>query len=131
MAQAAFSAPATDRRQESGRDDRTRRSIPRERQNPTIAMKFHLYRLSKRSSDGICSAALSLAAIVAAHFCFAHPALAQSDGHSYMRLEISGHPMTNLVVDEKYQGWLAIEGVRASTTQSPHRATGAVGSKDE
>jgi len=94
-------------------------------------MKFHLYRLSKRSSDGICSAALSLAAIVAAHFCFAHPALAQSDGHSYMRLEISGHPMTNLVVDEKYQGWLAIEGVRASTTQSPHRATGAVGSKDE
>jgi hypothetical protein len=93
-------------------------------------MKFHVCLLSKCSGDQISSAALSLLRIAAALFCFAHPALAQSDGHSYMRLEISGHPMTNLVLDEKYQGWLAIEAVRATIIQSSPRAT-EVGSKDE
>ena len=38
MAQAAFRAPATHRRKKSRRHDRARRSIPRERQNPTAAM---------------------------------------------------------------------------------------------
>jgi hypothetical protein len=94
-------------------------------------VKFHFCLLSKCSGDCISLVAFSLAAVVAALFCFAHAALAQSDGHSYLRLEISGHPMTNVVLDEKYQGWLAIEGVRATIIQSPPRTTDEVGSKDE
>lgn len=94
-------------------------------------MKFHVCLLGKRPGDRISAAALSLTAIVTMLFSFAPVARTQSDGHSYMRLEISGHPMTNLDLDEKYRGWLAIEGVSATIIQSPARTTSEVGSKDE
>ena len=89
-------------------------------------MKFRPRLFEKCSRNSIYSVALSLAAIATGLSCFAPQARAQSDGHSYLRLEISGRPMTNLVLDQKYQGWLAIEAVRATTIQSP----GEVASKD-
>lgn len=56
-----------------------------------------------------------LAAIVLASFGAAAPVRAQSDGHSYLHIEVAGRPMTNVVLDEKYTGWLAIEDVDAKS----------------
>jgi len=46
----------------------------------------------------------------------AAPARAQSDvARSYLRIEIAGRPMTNIVLNQKYFGWLAIEAVNAKS----------------
>ena len=58
---------------------------------------------------------MPLASTVLAFCAAAAPARAQSDGHSYLRIVIAGHSMTNVVLDEKYAGWLAIEDVDAKS----------------
>ncbi|MGH9748149.1 MAG: hypothetical protein ACRD59_18790 [Candidatus Acidiferrales bacterium] len=63
--------------------------------------------------------AAPLFAFVAAILIFAPPLPAQSDGHSYLRMEISGRPITNLVADEEHRGWLGVLMVRATLT--PYR----------
>jgi hypothetical protein len=46
----------------------------------------------------------------------------EGNGYSYLRMEISGKPITNIVVDEKHQGWLQISSVRATALQSDANA---------
>jgi len=59
-------------------------------------------------------AGASLSAMVLAFCAAAAPARAQSDVmRSYLRIEIAGRPMTNIVLNQKYFGWLAIEAVNA------------------
>jgi len=71
-------------------------------------------RLNRKIAAGrIRLAAEMLLAIAAAFGSFAAPARAQSDGHSFLRMEIAGRPITNLVLNQKYAGWLQVEGVRA------------------
>jgi hypothetical protein len=59
----------------------------------------------------------SLLALAVAVSGFAIPTSAQSDGHSYLRMKIAGHQLTNIVVAERYQGWLGIIGVSAMVIQ--------------
>jgi hypothetical protein len=56
-----------------------------------------------------------LAAILLAFCAATTPARAQSDGFSHLRIEIAGHPVASLTWNEKYKGWLQIEGVVASS----------------
>jgi hypothetical protein len=71
-------------------------------------------RLNRKIAAGrIRLAAEMLLAIAAAFGSFAAPARAQSDGHSFLRMEIAGRPITNLVLNQKHAGWLQVEGVRA------------------
>ena len=71
-------------------------------------------RLNRKIAAGrIRLAAEMLLAIAAAFGSFAAPARAQSDGHSFLRMEIAGRPITNLVLNQKYAGWLQVEGERA------------------
>jgi hypothetical protein len=71
-------------------------------------------RLNRKIAAGrIRLAAEMLLAIAAAFGSFAAPARAQSDGHSFLRMEIAGRPITNLILNQKYAGWLQVEGVRA------------------
>jgi hypothetical protein len=58
---------------------------------------------------------MSLVVLVLALGGTATPARAQSDGHSYLHIEIAGRSMTNVVLDEKYTGWLAVEDVDAKS----------------
>ena len=67
------------------------------------------------SRRAIRAAIVPLAVVVFACAGPAAPARAQSDGHSYLHIEIAGHSMTNVVLDEKYTGWLAIEDVDAKS----------------
>jgi hypothetical protein len=61
------------------------------------------------------STGVPLAAMVLAFCVAASPARAQSDGHSYLRIKIGGHTITNYVEYKKYAGWLQIEGVDAKS----------------
>src|SRR5271165_3664980 len=67
---------------------------------------------------------LATVAITASH-ATTRPAQAGGErfGYSYLRMEISGKPITNIVVDEKYQGWLQISSVRTTAVQPPTKAT--------
>jgi hypothetical protein len=56
-----------------------------------------------------------LAAILLAFCAATTPARAQADRYSYLRIEIAGHPITNILFNEKYAGWLQIEGVDAKS----------------
>ena len=57
-----------------------------------------------------------LVAMVLALCAAAAPARSQSDvKRSYLRIEIAGRPMTNIVLNQKYFGWLAIEYVDAKS----------------
>jgi hypothetical protein len=60
-------------------------------------------------------APLALLALALALGGTATPASAQADRYSYLRIEIAGHPVTNIVFNEKYPGWLQIEGVDAKS----------------
>jgi len=49
----------------------------------------------------------------------ASPAGSQEYGYSYLRMEVAGHPITNLVINEKYSaGWLEVLGVRVKLLSS-------------
>jgi hypothetical protein len=89
-------------------------------------MKFHRHPRRNCSREPIRAVASSLVAIAAVLGSFPASAQAQgqSYGYSYLRMKISGHPITNLVVDEKYRGWLQILAVKASVTQPVPRAPG-------
>jgi hypothetical protein len=61
------------------------------------------------------AAGTPLAAIVLVFCAAAAPARAPADRYSYLRIEIAGHPITNIAFNEKYRGWLQIEGVDAKS----------------
>jgi hypothetical protein len=58
---------------------------------------------------------MPLVALVLALGGTATPARAQADRYSYLRIEISGHPITNIPFNAKCPGWLQIEGVDAKS----------------
>jgi hypothetical protein len=68
------------------------------------------------------AAGAPLAAIVLAFCAAAAPARGQSDGFSFLRIEIAGHNVTNTVWKEKYKGWLQIEAVEAGSDAPDARA---------
>ena len=51
------------------------------------------------------------------------------DGHSYLRIVIDGHALTNFVNNQQYQkgGWLAIEPVLVKSTRQTHEMSGNTG----
>lgn len=60
---------------------------------------------------------------------FPRQSLAQNsaeDGHSYIRIMIGDHVLTNFVINEEYQkgGWLAVESVLVKSTGQTHGAGG-------
>jgi hypothetical protein len=61
------------------------------------------------------AAAMPLAAIVLTFWAAAAPARAQYDPSSYLRIEIAGHQVASSPWKEKYEGWLQIEAVEASS----------------
>lgn len=67
------------------------------------------------SRRAIRAAVVPLAAVALAFCAGAAPARAQADRYSYLRIEIAGHPITNIPFDAKYPGWLQIEGVDAKS----------------
>jgi hypothetical protein len=49
---------------------------------------------------------------------------AQSVGYSYLRIDVAGRHITNIMVNEKYAGWLQIGGVEARPDSPNARVSG-------
>ncbi|MGB0034194.1 MAG: hypothetical protein WBP79_01815 [Candidatus Acidiferrales bacterium] len=79
-----------------GREQRQRKmdSVTNARHNVKIGASF------------LCAAAITVM--------MAAPARTQSVGYSYLHIAVNGQTATNIVVNEKYNGWLGIEGVEAA-----------------
>jgi hypothetical protein len=91
-------------------------------------MRFQRKLTRDGSRRAIRAVIVPLAAIVLTFCAAAAPARAQSDGFSYLHIEIAGHPVTNMAWNEKYKGWLQIEAVEASS-DAPNAGAGSGAAK--
>jgi hypothetical protein len=72
----------------------------------------------------------SCLAVLLASACLlaALPTYSQSDYHSYMRISINGHPVTNIVLDKAHRGWMGLEGIEGWRRNAPGRSAATAAS---
>lgn len=78
--------------------------------------KFPLKSVGRRLMLFSSVATLTMLALIVAS-----PSRAQEYGYSYLRMDADGHPVANLVTNEKYEGWLQLVAVEARIPTRPKR----------